>query len=180
MSTQKDREPRRKFGDVEETSLGIDEQRAEQLVDALNTDVANAYVLYHQLKKHHWNVEGAEFLDLHRFLEDCYVHLEAGADVLAERAQAIGGTPVAGMESLLEHATIESEDDDIYDARTSLEHDLALYSEIIQGMREHIKLANNLGDFTTEEILRENLETIEEDAHHIEHYLEDDTLVLQD
>ncbi|WP_373189427.1 DNA starvation/stationary phase protection protein DpsA [Halolamina sp.] len=178
MSTQKDRQVRREFGSVEESeALSIDEDRAEQLVDALNTDIANAYVLYHQLKKHHWYVEGAEFLEIHRFLEDCYVNLEQGADLLGERAQAIGGTPVTGMESLLEHATIEAEDDDIYDIRTSLENDLELYSEAIPGLREHVKLANNLGDFTTEEILRDVLETVEEDAHHVEHYLEDDTLV---
>jgi DNA-binding ferritin-like protein len=176
MSTQKD-QPRRSFGDINETALGIDEQRGEQLVDALNTDIANAYVLYHQLKKHHWNVEGAEFLEVHRFLEDCYVNLEHGADLLGERAQAIGGTPVAGMESLLEHATIEPEGTDIYGVRTSLEHDLALYSEAIQGLRDHITLANNLGDYTTEEILRGVLETVEQDAHHVEHYLEDDSLV---
>jgi len=181
MSTQKDREVRREFGSVEESeALHIGEDRAEQIVQALNTDVANGYVLYHQLKKHHWNVEGAEFLELHRFLEECYVHIEEGTDIIAERAQAIGGVPVSGMDSLLEHATIESEDDDVYDVRTSLHNDMELYSEVIQGMREHVKLANNLGDFATEEVLREVLATLEEDAHHFEHYLEDDSLVLQD
>jgi len=57
---------------------------------------------------------------------------------------------------------------------------MSLCSEVIQGMREHVKLANNLGDFATEEVLREVLATLEEDAHHFEHYLEDDSLVLQD
>ena len=177
MSTQKDQHRRREFGSVEETALGIDEDRAEQIIEALNTDVADGYVLYHQLKKHHWNVEGAEFLELHRFLEECYTHLEEGTDILAERAQAIGGVPVARMETLSEHATVEPEDEDVYDVRTSLQNDLDIYSQIITTMREHVKLANNLGDYTTEEILRDVLETVEEDAHHVEHYLEDDTLV---
>jgi hypothetical protein len=34
----------------------------------------------------------------------------------------------------------------------------------------------DLGDHATAEILRENLVQVEEDAHHIEHYLEDDSL----
>lgn len=105
------------------------------------------------------------------------MHLEEGADPLAERAQAIGGVPVAGMASLSEHATVEPEDDDVYDVRKSLENVLAIYSEIITGMREHVKLANSLGDYTTEEILRDVLETVEEDTHHVEHYLNDDSLV---
>ncbi|MFW5978036.1 MAG: ferritin-like domain-containing protein, partial [Halohasta sp.] len=68
MSTQKT--VRQQFGTVEESdALRLDEEKAEQLVDALNIDLANANVLYHQLKKHHWNVEGAEFLDIHVFLQ---------------------------------------------------------------------------------------------------------------
>jgi len=46
-------------------------------------------------------------------------------------------------------------------------------------MRDHIQLAANLGDPTTEHILKEVLTQLEEDAHHVEHYLEDDTLVLE-
>ncbi|HET7323533.1 MAG TPA: ferritin-like domain-containing protein, partial [Halococcus sp.] len=80
---------RQEFGTVEESpALRIEEDRAEQIIDALNADLASSYVLYHQLKKHHWNVEGAEFLELHRFLEEAYEDVELHADVIAERAQA--------------------------------------------------------------------------------------------
>jgi len=178
MSTQET--VRQQFGEVEESeALRLDEDKAEQIIDALNTDVANAYVLYHQLHKHHWNVEGAEFRDLHLFLQEAYENLEAGADMIAERAQAIGGVPIAGPANQEEHATIEFEGEDVYGIRTSLENDMEAYGTIIEGMREHIQLAANLGDPTTEHILKEILTDIEEDAHHFEHYLEDDTLVLE-
>jgi DNA-binding ferritin-like protein len=178
MSTHKT--VRRQAGSIEESeALRLDAEKAEQIVDALNTDLANAYVLYHQLHKHHWNVEGAEFLDVHVFLQEAYENLEAGADMIAERAQAIGGVPVAGPANLEERATIEFEGEDVYDIRTSLEHDMDAYGDIIEGMREHIQLAANLGDPTTEHILKEILTDVEEDAHHIEHYLEDDSLVLE-
>lgn len=178
MSTQK--QSRRQFGSVEESSLRIDLGKAEQLVDALNTDLANGYVLYHQLKKHHWNVAGPESLGLHRFFEECYEHMEEGTDRIAERAQALGGVPVAGLDALSEHATVTAEDDDVYGARDSLENDLEMYGDVIEGMREHIKLANNLGDYATEEMLRGILVHVEEDAHHLEHYLEDDSIVTKD
>src|SRR6056297_461079 len=164
-------------GTVEENSLRLEPEKAEQIVEALNRDLADAYVLYHQLHKHHWNVEGAEFLDIHVFLQEVYEDLEEGADEIAERAQAIGGVPVAGPTNLEEHATIEFEGEDVYDIRTSLENDMAAYGDIIEGMRDHIQLAANLGYPTTEHLLKENLIEIEEDAHHVEHYLEDDTLV---
>ncbi|MFB6127577.1 MAG: DNA starvation/stationary phase protection protein DpsA [Halolamina sp.] len=181
MSTQKSNPTRQGFGEVEESpALRIDEEKAEQLIDALNQDVANAYVLYHQLKKHHWIAEGAEFRDLHVFLQEAYENVEEGSDMLAERAQAIGGVPISGMDTLEEHATVGHEGPDAYGLRDSLENDLELYGDIIEDLREHVKLANNLGDYTTEEILRDVLEDVEDDGHHIEHYLEDDTLVTQD
>jgi len=170
----------READSIEENALRIDEDRAEQIVDALNTDLASTYVLYHQLKKHHWNVAGAEFRDLHVFLGDVAMEAEELADELAERAQALGGVPLSGGKNLEEHAPIEPEPDDVYDIRTSLEHDLELYGEIIESMRDHIELFENLGDYTTAEIYRENIVAVEEAAHHIEHYLEDDTLVLSE
>ncbi|SDY29894.1 DNA starvation/stationary phase protection protein DpsA [Halobellus clavatus] len=178
MSTQQT--VRQRADEVEGSdALRIDADKASQLVDALNTDLASTYVLYHQLKKHHWNVEGAEFRDLHLFLGDAAEEAEAFADELAERAQALGGVPVAGMDALTEQATVEAEDEDVYDIRTSLENDMEMYGDIIESLRDHIELAQNLGDPTTAHMLRENLIEVEEAAHHIEHYLEDDTLVSE-
>jgi DNA-binding ferritin-like protein len=179
MSTQKT--VRQHAGSVEGSqALRIDADRAEQLVDALNTDLAATYVLYHQLKKHHWVVEGAEFRDLHLFLGEAAEDAEEFADELAERVQALGGVPLSGGKTLEEHAPVEPEGSDVYDVRTSLSNDMAMYGDIIETLREHVELAENLGDPTTAHLLRENLIEVEEAAHHIEHYLEDDTLVLEE
>jgi starvation-inducible DNA-binding protein len=177
MSTQ--REVLREFGSIEENELRLDTEKSEQIIDALNTDLAATYTLYHQLKKHHWNVAGAEFRDLHLFLGEAADNAEEAADQLAERAQALGGTPVAGLTALDDHSPVEPEDDDIYNIRTSLENDLEVYGDIIESLRDHVTLATNLGDHATAQILREILVEVEEDAHHIEHYLEDDTLVIE-
>ncbi|WP_435195948.1 DNA starvation/stationary phase protection protein DpsA [Natronomonas sp. EA1] len=177
MSTQKS--ARRQAGTVEENALRLDTEKAEQIIDALNTDLADAYVLYHQLHKHHWNVSGAEFLELHRFLQEVYEDVEDAADAIAERLQALGGVPHASMTTLAENATVEPEDEDVYDIRTSLENDLEMMGDIIESTREHIQLAEGLGDYATGEMLRGQLETLEEHTHHVEHYLEDDTLVLE-
>jgi starvation-inducible DNA-binding protein len=178
MSTQES--VRRQAGSVEESeALRLDSDKAEQIVEALNTDLAATYVLYHQIKKHHWNVEGAEFLGIHQYLGEVAADLEEGADELAERAQAIGGVPLSGGANYEEKAPFDPEDDDVYDIRTSLENDMEAFGVIIESLRDHIALTNDLGDYATEELLRETLETVEEHAHHLEHYLEDDTLVLE-
>ena len=178
MSTQK--QARQPYGEVNESeALRIPEEKAEQLVDALNTDLAATYVLYHQIKKHHWLVEGAEFLGVHEYLGEVAEDLEENADELAERAQAIGGVPLSGGANYEEHAPVTPEDADAYDIRPSLENDLELFGEVTEMLREHVQLARSLGDYGTEEVFREVLEDVEEHGHHIEHYLEDDTLVTQ-
>ncbi|MCD2203105.1 DNA starvation/stationary phase protection protein DpsA [Halobacterium sp. KA-6] len=179
MSTQK--HVLKHAGDVEGSEgLRIDEEKAEQIIDALNADLAATYVLYHQLRKHHWNVEGAEFRDLHLFLGDAAANAEEFADELAERVQALGGVPHASPATLQEESPVEPEDEDVYDIRTSLQNDLEMYGDIIETLREHVDLAQNLGDHTSAEIVRENLVQVEEDAHHVEHYLEGDTLVVNE
>jgi DNA-binding ferritin-like protein (oxidative damage protectant) len=175
MSTQ--RTVRQEADTVEESpALRLPEEKSEQIIDALNTDLAATYVLYHQVKKHHWNVEGAEFLQIHEFLGEVAEDLEEGADELAERAQALGGVPLAGGANYEAHAPVAPEDDDVYDIRTSLANDMEMFGDIIETVREHVELATNLGDHATAELLRQQLLTLEDHAHHIEHYLEDDSL----
>jgi DNA-binding ferritin-like protein len=168
---------RQKAGTVEDNPVRLDKDKAEQVIEALNTDLADAYVLYHQLHKHHWNVEGAEHLGIHVFLQEAYEEVEEAADEIAERIQALGGVPHASMAALSGAATVEPEDEDVYDIRTSFENDLEMYGDIIESYREHIELADGLGDFATGEMLREQLEDLEEHTHVIDHYLADDTLV---
>jgi DNA-binding ferritin-like protein len=177
MSTQKT--VLQRFGTVEDNELRLDTDRAEQIVEALNTDIASLYVLYHQLKKHHWNVSGAEFRDIHLFLDEAAESAEDGIDELAERTGAIGGTPIAGAKAAEEYAPVEPENQDVYDVRTSLANDLAMYGDIIESLRDHIELVTKFGDHATAELLRGVLIDLEEDAHHIEHYLEGDTLVTE-
>lgn len=176
MSTQKT--VRQEANTVKENPVRLDQNKAEQIIDALNTDLADAYVLYHQLHKHHWNVAGAEHLQIHRFLQEAYEDVEEAADDVAERLQALGGVPHASMTTLAEAATVEPEDEDVYDIRTSLANDREMYGDIIESYREHIALTAELGDFATNEMLREQLVDLEEHTHVIDHYLEDDTLVL--
>ncbi len=176
MSIQKT--VRKQAGSVHENPVRLSHETVEEIVDALSTELANLYVLYHQLHKHHWNVEGAEHLEIHTWLQEAYETVEESADEIAERIQAIGGVPPASMATLDELATFEAEDEDVYDIRTSLENDLGLYGELVESYRTTIELAEELGDHATAEILRDQLVEFEDHAHVIHHWLEDDTLVL--
>ena len=161
---------------MEENALRIDPDKAEQIVDALNTDLAATTVLYHQLRKHHWNVEGAEYRPLHHFFQEAYESAEKAADEQAERVQALGGVPVSGPEAMAERSPVEFEGEDVFDIRTSMQNDLEMYGDIIETVRDHIELALEFGDHATVEMLQRHLVELEEFGHTIEHYLAHDSL----
>jgi DNA-binding ferritin-like protein len=177
MSSQKT--TRQAFGAVGDNPVRLDVEKARQSIDALNSDLAATYVLYHQLRKHHWNVAGAEYQQLHDWFDDAAGEAEESADEMAERVAALGGVPVSGPAALEEHSPVEFEGPDVYDVRTSMEHDLEMYGDIIERTREHVLLVENLGDYATSEILRDRLEELEEDADELRAFLDDDTLVIE-
>ncbi|WP_435153595.1 DNA starvation/stationary phase protection protein DpsA [Haladaptatus sp. DFWS20] len=169
---------RQRAGTVEMNAVRLDIDKAEQIIEALNADLAATYVLYHQLRKHHWNVEGPQYLELHLFWGEAAEDAEYAADEIAERIQALGGVPISGPAMLEQHSPVPFEGEDVYDVRTSMENDLEAYGDIIESVSSHIELAESLGDHATGEILREQLVEIEEYAHEIDHFLAHDSLTL--
>lgn len=162
--------------DLEANPIGLDDEVVSELVGALNDDLAALQVLAQQVHKHHWNVEGPEFLGIHEFLGDAYETLEEAIDEVAERITALGGVPVAGPEAITEQPLVDFEGEDIYDIRSSLSADLDDYETVATAIREDALLARDLGDLGTADLLQDILGDIEEDAHHIDHFLESDTL----
>jgi hypothetical protein len=70
-----------KFGTVGENPVRLDEEKATQSSDALNSDLTATDILYHSLRKHHWHVDGAEYEQLHDWFdaaEDAAVQAATG------------------------------------------------------------------------------------------------------
>jgi starvation-inducible DNA-binding protein len=168
---------RQEWDTVEENELRLDRRAAEQIVEALNAELSGLYILFNQVRKHYWMVEGAESNSVGAFLEDAADRLSEMTDDFAIRVHALGGVPVCGPMGIRQHAPIYIEAPHHYDVRSSLDRDLDGYATLAVQMREHIELAERLGDKTTGELLREHLKTLEEDAHGLEKNLADDTLV---
>jgi len=168
---------RREWDTVEGNDLRIDRATAEATVEALNSELSGLYILFNQVRKHYWLVEGAELGDVGAFLEDAADRLTGITDDLAIRVHALGGVPVCGPMGIRQHAPLYIEAPHHYDLRSSLDRDLDGYATLAVQMRDHIERVEREGDKTTGELLREQLKTLEEDAHTLERYLDDDTLV---
>ncbi|HEY0604164.1 MAG TPA: DNA starvation/stationary phase protection protein DpsA [Herpetosiphonaceae bacterium] len=164
-------EIRQKLNVVRDNPFGLPHETASQIVEALNKDLASMFTLYHQYHKHHWIVEGAQFLELHLLLEAHYTQLHDQFDAVAERIVALGGLPITGPTDIEKHAYITHESEEMLDLREMIRHDVEAECSIAENMRKHISLANKLGDFGTESLLKEILETGEKRASFLEKHL---------
>jgi starvation-inducible DNA-binding protein len=165
------------WGTLEPNELRIPGDVAERLVEALGVDFAGSFNLFYLLRKHYWTVEGAEHEEVGEFLEAAYKRARDINDDLAERIVELGGIPPNTPPTIQARAGVHLEAENLYDVRTSLEGDLDGYAVLVVSLREHIELAEDLGDPDTAERLREHLEVLEDDAQTVEEFLEDDTLV---
>ncbi|GAA4710604.1 DNA starvation/stationary phase protection protein DpsA [Brevibacillus fulvus] len=165
-----------KIGEVKENPIRFDTMQAKQVSDALNPLLASIYTLYHQIKKHHWVVEGPQFRDLHQMLDEFAARLLKLADDLAERITVLAAYPISSPRKQQELCVFPVEEEGVFDLRFMLQNDLQAYQEIIVRYRDVIRLVANTGDFGSEHLLKAQLEQLEFDAHHLEHVLEADTL----
>ena len=170
-------ERRQEWGTIAENALRIDRDDAEAIVTALSIDHAGSFNLFYLLRKHYWTAEGAEHEDVADFLEDAYKRVRDINDDLAIRIVELGGIPPNTPPTIQERAKVHLEAEDIYDLRSSLNGDLEGYAALTVSLREHIALAEEKADPGTAELLRDHLEELEADAHVIENFLEDETLV---
>ncbi|MBX0295900.1 DNA starvation/stationary phase protection protein DpsA [Haloarcula nitratireducens] len=171
---------RQEWGTLDENELRIDRDDAEAVADALSVDFAGSFNLFYLLRKHFWTAEGAEFHEVAEFLEDAYKRTRAINDDLAIRIVELGGIPPNTPPTIQERAAVHLEAEGLYDLRASLAGDLDGYATLVASVREHVDLAEGVGDSGTAERLRDHLTTLEDDAHEIEQFLEDDTLVREE
>lgn len=162
---------------VAENAVRLDPDEAARMVEALNVVHAGTFNLFYLVRKHYWGAEGAESGDVAEFLEGAYGRLRDIDDDIAERISEVGGVPVSTPPEIQEYAPVHLEAEHLYSLRASLEGDLDAYATLAVAFREAIDAAIEVDDEASRELLEDHLETLEEDAHTIERYVEDDTLV---
>lgn len=71
-------------------NLGVPFDQLKAVSDALQVLLADEFVLYTKTRNYHWNVEGPNFMEMHKFYESQYKQLEEMIDEIAERIRTIG------------------------------------------------------------------------------------------
>ncbi|MDO6516638.1 Dps family protein [Zobellia uliginosa] len=95
------------------TNIGISEENRQAVADELTKLLADEYVLYTKTRNAHWNVEGADFYDKHKFFEGQYEQLSETIDRVAERIRSLGHYAPATLKEFLAltHLTEKNQND---------------------------------------------------------------------
>jgi starvation-inducible DNA-binding protein len=87
-------------------NIGIPEKHTKAVALELNKLLADEHVLYTKTRNFHWNIEGSNFMELHKFYEGQYEELAEMIDEIAERIRTLGHYAEGRMKDFLELARL--------------------------------------------------------------------------
>ena len=79
------------YGTIARLPIGLDDSVCKTSAEALNQILADTITLRDMYKKHHWQVAGPTFYQLHLLFDKHYEEQSELVDPIAERIQMLGG-----------------------------------------------------------------------------------------
>ena len=89
------RQKAQRFGDLKPMKVALSENIRKASVIDLNRALADTIVLRDLYKKHHWQVSGATFRELHLLFQEHQEQHGELIDKIAERIMQLGGVSIA-------------------------------------------------------------------------------------
>lgn len=159
-------------------NIGLTDKQRQGVIDLLNCDLADAYLLLVKTKKFHWDVVGPQFLTLHKLWEEHYNALTINIDACAERVRTLGGYPVGTMKGFLALATLSEHPGDVPMATDMVSILVDDHEQVIRNMRTHIDLCSeSFSDQGTADFLTGLMEQHEQIAWMLRSFMEGDAVV---
>ena len=119
-------------------NIGITEKNTQAVALRLNEILADEYVLYTKVRNYHWNVEGVNFMEMHKFYEDMYTGIDESIDEIAERVRMLGHYSQGRLKDFLKLTSLK-EEDYTNDQKKQLKNLLVDHETLIQALRKDIK-----------------------------------------
>src|SRR5579875_114286 len=169
------------YGQQHFVPLGLPAETVQRNVALLNQLLADSITLYNLYKKHHWQVAGPTFYQLHLLLDKHAEEIEKTIDLLAERIQMLGGVSISMPFDVVEMTRIERPPKGEEDIPAMLARTANAHATLISEIREAIEVTNQNKDYGTNDMLMSDiLRTHEMHLWFISQHLVDTPLVLGD
>jgi starvation-inducible DNA-binding protein len=159
-------------------NIGLSDEQRQGVIDLLNHDLADAYLLLVKTKKFHWDIVGPQFLTLHKLWEEHYNTLTENIDACAERVRALGGYPIGTMKGFLALTSLSEHPGDVPMATGMVDILIGDHEQVIRNMRGHIdQCSDEFRDQGTADFLTGLMEQHEQIAWMLRSFIEGEALV---
>lgn len=138
-----------------ETSNDLSKTTRQAAIEILNARLADAIDLQLQAKQAHWNIKGPNFVGLHELFDRVAAQASEYADLIAERAVALGGVARGTVRAASERSQLREYPLDIIDWRPHVRAMQAALSTFGRGARRAIDDATALHDAGTADLFTE-------------------------
>ena len=145
------------YGTVIHLPIGLSPHVCLQSVNILNHVLVNTITIRDMYKKHHWQVAGHTFYQLHLLFDKHYEEQTELVDLLAERVQRLGGVSVAMAADVAEMTTIERPPRGREEAPVQISRLLEAHEIILKDARQGAKEADEAEDDGTNDLLVSNI-----------------------
>jgi starvation-inducible DNA-binding protein len=142
-----------KYGTLRDLPIALEEEARSQSCEVLNQVLADTIILYNLYKKHHWQVAGHTFYQLHLLFDKHAEEQLALVDDLAERVQMLGGIAIADPRHVAEITKIERPPNGREEVPAMISRLLEAHEIIIGEVREAIDTTEKNEDWGSNDLL---------------------------
>ncbi len=158
--------------EIMKTVKGRMSSNSQAVADELAKVLADENVLYIKTKNAHWNVEGEDFYDKHKFFEIQFGQIDELIDEVAERIRSIGHYAPASLKSYLDLTHLTEQSRTKNDSQGFITELLSDHESIMAELRGHIKsFADDFQDYGSSDFITGLLETHEKMAWFLRSHL---------
>ena len=141
------------YGKIAKLPIALDEATCAQSVESLNQVLADTITLRDMYKKHHWQVAGHTFYQIHLLFDKHYEEQNELVDTIAERIQSLGGISLAMAHDVAETTIIPRPPRGREEVPVQLSRLLEAHEFILKEARTMAKQAVESGDDGTNDLL---------------------------
>src|SRR5260221_10615388 len=141
------------YGKLAKLSIALDENVCVESAENLNQVLADTITLRDLYKKHHWQVAGHTFYQLHLLFDKHYEEQDAFVDDIAERIQLLGGVSLAMAADVAETTIIPRPPRGREEAPVQISRLLEAHEILLREARTMARQAAEAGDDGTNDLL---------------------------
>jgi starvation-inducible DNA-binding protein len=141
------------FGSITRLPIGLDEKVCATSVANLNQLLADTMTMRDLYKKHHWQVAGHTFYQLHLLFDKHFNEQSELIDEIAERIQSLGGLSIAMAHDVAETTKIQRPPRGREEVPVQISRMLEAHELILKETRKFAKEATDAGDDGTNDLL---------------------------